>query len=118
MMDHDATHCGDYIKGICPETCYRAQLTEDFNRRSQEFVGVPLSWAGFFGTDECPKPASDILGKYAMRKLCEEKAWEISNMKMKKPEITINLDDTAGIYVIFHGEKMSLKEYVARLMGS
>ena len=51
-MNHDATHCADYNIITCPQTCYRAQLTEDL-RTTHYFL--PTSWAHFYGTKECPK---------------------------------------------------------------
>lgn len=53
-MNHDATHCCDYKKSKCPKSCYRAQLTQDLKDNRYRFVGIPLSWANFKGTDECP----------------------------------------------------------------
>ena len=50
-MNHDATHCFDYSPE-CPAKCYRAQLTEDLKQRDYE---LPVSWANFKGTRECPK---------------------------------------------------------------
>lgn len=51
-MNHDATHCWDYKKGVCPDTCYRAQLTEELHKLYRK---LPVSWAMFKGTKECPK---------------------------------------------------------------
>ena len=51
-MNHDATHCSDYRKGICPETCYRAQLTEELKHIHYE---LPTSWSHFKGTKMCPE---------------------------------------------------------------
>lgn len=51
-MNHDATHCADYKKGKCLKGCYRAQLTEEL--RHIVYV-LPVSWAHFEGTKECPK---------------------------------------------------------------
>lgn len=53
-MNHDATHCADFKAG-CPMTCYRAQLTADLQARWKEFIGVPISWSHFEGTEECRK---------------------------------------------------------------
>lgn len=52
-ISHDATHCTDYCKAECPELCYRAVLTKDLTGRT-DLVGVPLSWASFKGSEECP----------------------------------------------------------------
>ena len=53
-MNHDATHCNDYKVSKCPKTCYRAQLTQDLRNNQYRFLGLPISWANFKGTDECP----------------------------------------------------------------
>lgn len=63
-MNHDGTHCGDYVKGKCPDTCYRAQMTQDFEDRRGEFVGIPTSWASFKGTPECRLTSGWIVDKY------------------------------------------------------
>lgn len=52
-MNHDATHCDDYKKSKCPKQCYRAQLTQDLRKRPYLFF-LPISWAHFKGTQECP----------------------------------------------------------------
>ena len=52
-MNHDATHCSDYKKAKCPKRCYRAQLTQDLRERHDLFF-LPISWANFKGTQECP----------------------------------------------------------------
>ena len=51
-MNHDATHCSDYKRGICPNTCYRAQLTEEL--RNICYL-LPTSWSHYKGTQMCPK---------------------------------------------------------------
>jgi len=51
-MNHDATHCWNYKKGKCPMSCYRAQLTKELN---QIHYNLPVSWAMFEGTEDCPK---------------------------------------------------------------
>ena len=53
-MNHDATHCDDYLKAKCPKKCYRAQLTQDLRENQYRLVYMPISWANFKGTDECP----------------------------------------------------------------
>ena len=55
-MNHDATHCADYKKTKCPKKCYRAQLTEEL--RGIPYP-LPVSWAHFEGTKECPKPPKE-----------------------------------------------------------
>lgn len=51
-MNHDATHCADYKKSVCPKSCYRAQLTEEL--RHIVYL-LPTSWANLKGTKMCPK---------------------------------------------------------------
>jgi hypothetical protein len=51
-MNHDATHCADYNKNLCPKKCYRAELTEDLSKMPYY---LPTSWAHYKGTKECPK---------------------------------------------------------------
>ncbi len=50
-MNHDATHCSDYVKGVCPMNCYRAELTEDLD--NGRMIGIPVSWASFIYSEEC-----------------------------------------------------------------
>lgn len=57
-MNHDATHCADFKVG-CPMNCYRAQLTADLQARWVEFIGTPVSWSRFEGTEECKKGGKD-----------------------------------------------------------
>lgn len=54
-MNHDATHCADYKKGKCPKSCYRAELTQDLKDNFYAFRFLPISYANFKGTKECPK---------------------------------------------------------------
>lgn len=51
-MNHDAAHCLDYKKDVCPKSCYRAQLTEEYNRCH---YSLQTSWCHFKGTRYCPK---------------------------------------------------------------
>lgn len=53
-MNHDATHCADYLVARCPKKCYRAQLTQDLRNNQCRLLSVPISWAKFKGTKECP----------------------------------------------------------------
>lgn len=53
-MNHDATHCADYRKSKCPKRCYRVQLTQDLRDNWMKFRFLPISWAHFKGTKECP----------------------------------------------------------------
>lgn len=52
-MNHDATHCADYTQA-CPRSCYRAKLTADLRERI-DLLRLPMSFAHFKGTKECPK---------------------------------------------------------------
>jgi hypothetical protein len=52
-MNHDGTHCTDYVKGVCPRSCYRAELTEDLSQRA-DLAWLPISWASFIYSEECP----------------------------------------------------------------
>ena len=52
-MNHDATHCDDYLVAKCPKKCYRAQLTQELRKRP-DLGFLPISWANFKGTGECP----------------------------------------------------------------
>lgn len=52
-MNHDASHCLNYDAERCPDTCYRAQLTQEYQDRKTEFLGIPVTWTAFMGTDEC-----------------------------------------------------------------
>lgn len=54
-MRHDVCHCFDYIQSMCPENCYRAQVTQDLKDNIQKFEGIPTSFAHFKGTPNCPK---------------------------------------------------------------
>lgn len=56
-MNHDATHCADYKKGKCLKSCYRAELTQDLEANFYTFRFLPISYANFKGTKECPKSA-------------------------------------------------------------
>ena len=51
VMNHDYSHCLDYLPN-CPKECFRAQLTEDLRSR-KDLIGVPLTWTHFYKTDEC-----------------------------------------------------------------
>lgn len=54
-MNHDATHCADFCSD-CPVICYRAELEVDLLRSKwTRFIGVPLSYAHLYGTEECPR---------------------------------------------------------------
>lgn len=52
-MNHDVTHCLDYKKGKCPGRCYLAVVTADLKQRP-ELNYLPLSWAHFENSPECP----------------------------------------------------------------
>ena len=51
-MNHDCAHCLDYTEN-CPGICFRAELVRDLQKRITEFVGVPITWSNFKGTEEC-----------------------------------------------------------------
>lgn len=51
-MNHDATHCADWDEKICPSDCYRAELTEELEHRSDMWY-LPMSYSHFKGTVEC-----------------------------------------------------------------
>ncbi len=51
-MNHDATHCYDYNPDVCPEDCYRAQLTEELHKI---YYPWPVSMAMLKYTVYCPK---------------------------------------------------------------
>ena len=53
-MNHDAAHCLSYDNRYCPKKCYRAEITEDLGHRP-DLVGIPVDWADFRRTEECPK---------------------------------------------------------------
>ena len=97
-MTHDATHCSDYRKGECPESCYRARLTEDYYKRREEFIGIPISWSAFKDSIECSK----------------EKFGAVPLVQSVK--VTIDLDRTRGVYVIKHGEEIPIEEYIRGLV--
>lgn len=50
MMNHDASHCLDYVKGVCPKKCYRAKLTQELKEIAYP---LPTSWVHFKGTVYC-----------------------------------------------------------------
>lgn len=57
-MNHDATHCADWNERTCPKSCYRGQLTEELEERSDLWY-LPISYANLKGTDECPREDGD-----------------------------------------------------------
>ena len=52
-MNHDNAHCLDFKKN-CPKKCFRAQLTREVEE-IEELQFIPLTWAHFKGTEECPR---------------------------------------------------------------
>ena len=54
-MNHDVCHCSDYIQNMCPENCYRAQVTQDLRDNIRKFEDIPMSFAHFKGTPYCLK---------------------------------------------------------------
>ena len=59
-MNHDATHCADYLKSKCPRSCYRAQLTQHLNDNYLLYAFTPTSWAHFEETEECPLNRKEV----------------------------------------------------------
>ena len=51
-MNHDNCHCSDFCAD-CPMRCYKAQLEVDLKKRWTEFIGVPLTYSHFYGTEYC-----------------------------------------------------------------
>ena len=49
-MNTDYTFCFDYREGVCPLTCFRAEITYELNHSPCNW---PTSWAKFKGTKEC-----------------------------------------------------------------
>lgn len=47
-MNHDYSHCWDYEKGVCPEECFRAKLTDDLKNWPH-----PVTYSKFKGTEAC-----------------------------------------------------------------
>lgn len=54
-MNHDACHCSDYKKDICPEDCRRAKLTQDLKDHWSEYEEIPMSFAHLKGSVYCIK---------------------------------------------------------------
>lgn len=55
-MNHDACHCMDYRKEICPKKCYRAELTQDYFEMTEKGeIDFPTSWSHFYGTQYCKR---------------------------------------------------------------
>lgn len=46
-MNHDASHCSDYVKGKCPPGCYRAKLTQELRDNPWCFKYKSISWVNF-----------------------------------------------------------------------
>ena len=49
-MNHDACHCFDYDPAVCPDTCYRAQLTADLKKSHYPW---PVAFSNFKNTIYC-----------------------------------------------------------------
>ena len=61
-MNTDYTFCFDYREGVCPLTCFRAEITYELNHSPCNW---PTSWAKFKGTEECPmKGVENADGNY------------------------------------------------------
>ena len=48
-MNDDYARCWDYEKGVCPEECFRAKLTDDLKNWPH-----PVTYSKFKGTEACP----------------------------------------------------------------
>lgn len=81
-MNHDAAHCFD-MTDDCPDGCYRARLTRDAKARRLEFVGVPLDWAHFRDSRECPLRPAEWLDLDAAQAYCSKCLHPIDAEKKK-----------------------------------
>lgn len=50
-MNHDYAHCLDYDKGLCPKTCFRAELVKDMDKYKGS--GFYVTWSHLKGTEYC-----------------------------------------------------------------
>ena len=53
-MNHDYCHCLDYNEATCPKTCFRAELTKEYNEHCIDFEGIPVTWANLRNNTLCP----------------------------------------------------------------
>lgn len=59
-MNHDACHCLGYKKGSCPESCYRARLTQEYlEMQAAGKVDFYTSWSDFSEKDDCERKGKD-----------------------------------------------------------
>ena len=83
MMNHDYAHCLDYVQGVCPPTCFRAELTEDYRKN----CNLPVTWAHFSGTKECQyvpwKPTNGdkirMMTDEELDKFLGDVQWDVAN---------------------------------------
>ena len=59
-MNHDVSHCSDYNRYICPETCFRAKVTQDLKDNMDKYEFIPMSFAHFEGTPYCEKTNKEV----------------------------------------------------------
>ena len=72
-MNHDYAHCWDYEKGVCPEECFRAKLTDDLKNWP-----YPVTYSKFKGTEACPltKPQPKPTNADRIRAMTDEELAE------------------------------------------
>lgn len=55
-MNHDACHCFNYEAEVCPKSCYRAELTQDYlDLKAKGLIDFNTSWASFLGSKYCKR---------------------------------------------------------------
>lgn len=84
-MNHDMVHCLDYQKGKCPQYCYRAQLTEDLQGRT-DLDGILFAWAHLQGGSRCVLDVPDQGLKQCPFCGCEMCAQKETRFRLPKPE--------------------------------
>lgn len=94
-MSHDVTHCSDYDEKKCPLSCYKAELTKDLAEHHSEFIGVPLSYASFLGTNECARSYKPVTEEMKMLDQLEEVL-----TKCDKPEAEIRTPTMRSFLVL------------------
>lgn len=47
-------HCLAY-DGECPQTCFKAKITRDYNKYADNYAGIEIPWADFTGWSGCKK---------------------------------------------------------------
>lgn len=80
-MNHDYSHCLDYEKGVCPSSCFRAELVEDYRARH---ISVPVAWTHFKGTKECEVAQKrPTVVEYIERKAVRDALYDADAITMK-----------------------------------